>query len=517
MNKLRKINKLLKIIITISLFLLVIALSYAYFTAQIIGSESSTTITVGGGTMNITFAGGSNITMSNIYPKATAWGTKNFTVTGNNTTALTMYYNLTLVVTTNTFISGTLKYSLTSTNTGSNGTVAPSATMKTINTGTSSILLGNGTFIGPTIGDKVHSYTLDFYFPDTGVNQNENQGKTFNAYVKTEEGIGVCNECLNTKILEQYGGASSITEAPAGTFASISGSNDNLMYKMDDDYGTSYYFRGAKDYINNNIIFGGFQWKIVRINGDGTIRLIYNGICPDNNCTINSTGTSTQMGTSAFNPNDDDNKYIGYMYGGAAGVASTSRAQATTNETNSTIKTYLDTWYSNNLSGTDYKYYISDTLFCNDRQLESEIGGPATGTGFGASDTDYAALYRLITNKTPNIKCGLKNDRFTVDETTIGNGVLTYPIGLLTADEASIAGLVYNTSNTTNYLYTNEFCWSLTPVYYYGGAANYLFNLDIFEDGYPIYNNYGVRGVLNLKSDTLVIGTGTVTDPYVVQ
>ena len=494
MNKLTKINNILKSIIVFSLFLLVIGLSYAYFTANISGSESTTTITVSGGTMNFTFAGGSNITMSNIYPKAAAWGTKTFTVTGNNTTDLTMYYNLTLVVTTNTFTSGALKYTLTSTNTGSNGTVVPSATLQDISTGVSSIVLGNGTFVGPTNGNKVHSYTLDFYFPDTGKNQNENKGKAIAAYVKIEEGIIIPNE-LKDRILVQYGGASSIITAPAGTFASMSGSTDNLMYKMDDDYGTSYYFRGAKDYIKNNLIFANFQWKIIRIIGNGSVRIIYNGTCPNNSCTINSTGTSTQMGTKAYNSTIyNDNKYVGYMYGGAAGVASTSREQATTNETNSIIKTYLDTWYNTNINLKGYASYISDTLFCNDRQLQSEVGGPATGTGYGTSATNYATYNRLYYNytKAPDLKCDLKNDRFTVDDTTVGNGALTYPVGLLTADEGAAGGIVTGLSSLQNYLFTAKTYWTLSPYKYESGAAGVSYvNGDTSNYSYNVYQTFG--------------------------
>ena len=70
-----------------------------------------------------------------------------------------------------------------------------------------------------------------------------------------------------------------------------------------------------------------FQWKIVRINGNGSIRLIYNGTCPSNNCTINNTGSNTQIGTSKFNINNNDAKYLGYMYGGEPGVASTKEMQ----------------------------------------------------------------------------------------------------------------------------------------------------------------------------------------------
>ncbi|MDD4407081.1 MAG: hypothetical protein PHF30_03465, partial [Bacilli bacterium] len=381
------------------------------------------------------------------------------------------------------------------------------------------ILLGSGTFTGPTGGDKVHTYVLDIYFPDNGENQNYDTSKSFGAHIEILEGIGATNPYLNDYMISQYGGSSSITEAPAGTFANINGDSDNLMYKALDDYGMSYYLRGAKDYINNNIIFAEHQWKIVRINGDGSIRLIYNGTCPNNSCAINSTGESTQIGISAFNTNNNDTKYLGYMYGGAAGEASTSRAQATTNETSSTIKTQLDNWYAANIYNTDYKNYISDTLFCNDRQLESEVGGAVTGTGFGTSETNYAAHYRLYTNKTPSLLCGLKNDRFTVSDVSIGNGALTYPIGLITADEASIAGLILGTLNTTSYLYTNQHWVTMGPFENYAGGSRlwyistggniYWFNFCSFE--------FGIRSVVNLKPNTKVVGTGSSSSPYIVQ
>ena len=322
---------------------------------------------------------------------------------------------------------------------------------------------------------------------------------------------------LADHILNERGGKENITEAPAGTFDNINGSTENVMHKMDDDYGTSYYYRGAQAHVNNNLIFANHQWKIVRINGDGSIRIIYNGTCPSGTCTINTTGTATQMGTSAFNSSYNDNKYVGYMYGGAAGTASTSRAQATTNETSSTVKTYLDTWYSTNILNTDYEDYISDTLFCNDRQLESEVGGAATGTGFGTSETYYAARYRLNTNKTPSLKCGLKNDRFTVSDTVKGNGALTYPIGLLTPDETAIAGLKSGTSNSTNYLYTNQYWWTSGPSSLsYGIAFAWDVSSGGYLDGFDVRGGYGVRGALNLKSETQITGTGTTSDPFKV-
>lgn len=112
------------------------------------------------------------------------------------------------------------------------------------------------------------------------------------------------------------------------------------MYQLEDDYGTSYFYRGAKSYVNNNLIFAKHQWKIIRINGNGSIRLMYNGTCPNNSCSINDTA-GTSMGGSQFNPSDIAAKYLGYMYGGPYGSASISRAQAVTNETNITTNNKL--------------------------------------------------------------------------------------------------------------------------------------------------------------------------------
>ena len=183
--------------------------------------------------------------------------------------------------------------------------------------------------------------------------------------------------------------------------------------------------------------------------------------------------------------------------------------------------TILDNWYSTNLLNTDYEDYISDTLFCNDRQLQSEVGGEVMGTGYGTSLTCYAGRHRLEvieTNKTPSLKCGLKNDRFTVDDITIGNGALTYPIGLLTSDEITLAGMMpgYMYKNHYNYLSNYENWWSLTPDF-----TNYLYYIDKYESGFGSVNARvdkvnGVRPVISIKSDVRVTGAGTMYNPYKV-
>ncbi|MDD2208479.1 MAG: hypothetical protein PHU45_03910, partial [Bacilli bacterium] len=219
-------------------------------------------------------------------------------------------------------------------------------------------------------------------------------------------------------------------------------------------------------------------------------------------------------------------KYVGYMYGGLEGEASTQRNGLTSdaasyNETSSTIKGILDTWYKTNIFDQGLGSQVVDNLFCNDRQLQSEVGGDATGPGYGACYlkcvTHYAASYRIIENKTPTLKCGLKNDRFTTGtDIELGNGSLTYPVGLLTSDEASMAGLVHNTNNTTNYLYTNQDWWLLTPDYVDWNGYAHGWHIDLSGKLYDHWANYlyGARPSVSLISGVRVTGIGSANDPF---
>jgi len=163
--------------------LILVGGAYAFFTPAVTGTETDTTITIGAGTLGIVMDGGNIITMNNIYPRAEAWETKRFTVTGNNSSTMIMDYSLNLVVTQNTFASGSLLYTLTSINTGATGTVAPNiATQTGIPTGAGTHALGSGVFNVPGT-NMVHTYYLTFFFPSRGVPQNEDQGAQFRAHV----------------------------------------------------------------------------------------------------------------------------------------------------------------------------------------------------------------------------------------------------------------------------------------------------------------------------------------------
>lgn len=178
----KKQSLIINVLVVAILVVIAVGGSYAYFTANISGTESATTVTVQGGEMKITFSGGNDISVANIYPKSAAVASKAFTLNGTNTTDLNMGYSLSLIVDSNTFSTGALKYTLTSVNTGNSGTViANIVTGVSISNGAKTYALGNAYFA--TGSNKVHTYTLNIYFPDTGADQNADQGKSFKAHV----------------------------------------------------------------------------------------------------------------------------------------------------------------------------------------------------------------------------------------------------------------------------------------------------------------------------------------------
>ena len=297
-------------------------------------------------------------------------------------------------------------------------------------------------------------------------------------------------------------GIKEISAKGSPDFSEISTTDDG-MYAMKDDVGTSYYYRGAVP--DNWVSFAGFLWRVIRVNGDNTVRMIYSGT------KASHTGAGAQIGTSAFNSTYTSPKYVGYMYGDT----DATEEEAFTNKNNSTIKGVIDTWYQNNLSS--YSGYLADEVFCNDRTLAS------TSTYSSSNNFAYAGWERLAnTNKAPQLTCpNLARDGFTTTTASIGNKALTYPIGLITADEVSLAGGVQWTDNKSYYLYTGQWYRALSASYWGSGYA-YVFSVVSYGyldgNGGGVHFSGGVRPVVSLRTSTLVTsGTGTETDPYVIE
>ena len=249
----------------------------------------------------------------------------------------------------------------------------------------------------------------------------------------------------------------------------------------------------------------------MRINEDNSVRLIYAGTSTGDTAAFIST-------TQSYNPIYTNSSYVGYMY--------TLNEQHGTN-TNSSVKTVVDNWYTSKLNG--YDGYISKTaIYCNDRTvIDNEDTWSATGTSF-----NYASYTRVWQNHQPTFACSNVNDRFTASTST-GNGKLTYPIGLITADEVAYAGGKTGSSNTNYYIAQNAssgsyMWWTMSPYLWLDGtySGTYMFGvgstpvtgtLDWYGADYVSDDGAGVRPVISLKSCVQYnSGDGTASNPYTV-
>ena len=303
--------------------------------------------------------------------------------------------------------------------------------------------------------------------------------------------------------------ADKTTRPNRGSFSSVlTTDNTKTLYTSTENGTTVYYFAGNTT--DNWVKFGGFYWRIIRTNADGGVRLLYHG--------TSTTATDAYISSStAFNSTYNDPMYVGYMYG-----TSGSQANNRTNQTNSsTIKTTIDNWYAKNM--TSYTKYLSTTaIYCNDRSVTD-------GTYSVSSSFNYAAYTRLYTNKTPTYDCTAIEDKFTVDTST-GNGKLTYPIALMTADEVSFAGGVIFTNAPTWYYYnsakdssTGSTWWWLLSPYRWNGSYAGVFYVNGSSgpgglDGSSVNGTAGVRPAVSLKSCVKTSGgDGSASAPYTIE
>ena len=269
-----------------------------------------------------------------------------------------------------------------------------------------------------------------------------------------------------------------------------------------------YYFRGNIN--NNNIIFAGFCWKMVRTTETGGIKILYNGKANAGKCT--NTGSATHIATSVYNTSHTDNAYVGYMYGTPG---STTYEQTHANVNDSAVKKVIDKWYEDNL--ISYASRIEDTVWCNDRSISNP---DAWQPGIKNNYTLYGANARFwSTPYTATLECANPNDRFTVGSK--GNGKLTYPIALLSADEVVLAGHKSRWSNSQTYLYNGLNWWTMTPDAT-GGIGATVFPIHGADGGLIGYAvnaiSAGVRPAISLKNNTNVVsGDGSAENPYVVK
>ena len=306
--------------------------------------------------------------------------------------------------------------------------------------------------------------------------------------------------------------------------AAVSTASEALLASAEDDYGTSYYFRGAVT--NNYVQFANKCWRIVRVGGDGSVKLILhndNTAGAANPCDAANNSASAAFARysdttykSAFNSSYNDNAYVGFKYG-TPGSSTYEATHANTN--NSTILTNLETWYTNNLK--TYADAIADTVWCNDKTNVTDTTfnpynySNVNGLGYAKNVTYYGATQRLVSKSNsaggtgPSLKC---------------NGELSKinsKVGLITADELAYAGYAYGKNNTTTYLQenaTDTYWWSLSPYFFLGGYAFVWCVCGSFGyfDNFNVCSAYGVRPSISLKSTTNATGNGTSDSPFII-
>ena len=583
-------NKKYIMYLVVSILVLTIGVSYAYFKARVNGEGKSISLRSKG--IYVLYSGDATLASESISP---GWSvTKEFTV--ENQGSNNEVYNIYIEGLVNTFVtSGYLQYKITSSN-GYN--MSEYKDIPKSNTSTDTVLA----YSVPIKSKEKQTYKVELIYKETEEDQSADMGKILSGILGIQVGtkdpnlftasVVVINGSSDTNSKEVYKGNDvtfTITPNEGYTLedASISCSNGTLsnnlltisnvqsdvtctitlnsalptlaqamlrdnptikertdfsvtntetttgtLYKTNktEDGSDVYYYSGNTT--NNWVYFGGFYWRIIRTNEDGSVRILYSG-------TSHNT-TSADIGDENFNSNYMDPLKAGYMYG-----TSGSLSKARTNNNSSAIKSKIDKWYQSNLLEKYDKYISKTAIYCNDRSV---------GSGSYTSDSgifNFGAFVRLSTNKTPTYKCGgdgnsglfestqAIEDKFSASTSSGGNGQLAYPIALMTADEASFAGGIYAVSglsatDSSSWIYVNSSNKSITKSssWWLMSPSNSRMKMaNVFCIMYPLSeslnepyigsqlvdtNSTGlaVRPVISLSSCVKVSGIGTPESPY---
>ena len=491
-------------LVIVSLLVVVLSVSLAWFTTQIIGKGKDVSVTSANLQIVFTDTDG-EIAGADIEPGWSA--TKTFTI--KNDTKTEYKYNIVIKDLLNTFVTnGYLQYKITSTNDGYNMTEFKDIPKSSIATDT---VLAYSVSVPVGI---TQTYTIEFkYANNESVDQSDDMGKKLSGTLFITEGtkkppkeIQYPNETLGKKLLEDKTERTISTRpdnnlgnASYGFGGMYSLDNTKTLYTSTESDTQVYYFAGNST--DNWVKFGGFYWRIIRTNADGSIRLLYHGTSHDS--------TNAYIGFSKFSSTINYiSKYVGYMYD--------------SNGTNSTIKAYIDSWYKDNL--LNYTKYLSTTaVYCNDRTSTVSDGY-----------TDFGASTRLDTNKTPTYDCTNTSDAFSVSNTS---AKLDYPIGLMTADEVSFAGggtfmdesapAYYYQNSAGNSSTSDTWWWTMSPNSWREGVPGTMLVVygsrepGILEPkAYGVLDNIGsgVRPVISLKSCVKYSsGNGSASDPYTIK
>jgi len=559
-------NRKQRIIVSITgifiVLLALVGLTYAYFLTRITGNENDKSISITTANLELVYGDGNNlVTASNIEPGAPITP-KTFTVT-NNGNAIVEDFNIYLEDVRNTLNRKTdLVYTITCENTTVGATSTECEEFEVVENEVAGEELVFPSVVSIIARDTLdpatestnaeqHTYTITLTYKEMNVDQSEDMNKFIEAKVniydsKTKflasEILSNVRKNISTKYVNpNMLGIEENTTIPGKT---ISLENEKIMSYTFDDYGTSYYYRGSV--IDNYVNYSGMCWRIVRIDGNGNIKLVLadgNYEC-SNNVEINADGTfsgySTLNGLSAFTNEDYESDYDK----GLAGSDENWWEPEDLIFENSDTPDVLDKWAKRSVKPLDTTALIT-AEWCNDMSIleedkywrdidnNSEIVYEEPINGLLFYSYNYGA------DVMPSLTCNAQG--------ILNSTAIKYQnnLGVLTADELIFAGAAINKSNSSFYLMTNanshakwmgdekpkelSFSWTMTPVYY-GNYNMYSFpllyslsidgNLKEFDLSFGSLSS--VRPSIVLKANTVVNSTitgqnGTQSNPYVVE
>lgn len=529
LNEYPKKKSILIASIICSLILVGLFSSYAYF--QILNTNKEEKMTLKAGVLALTFNDGSASFQGNLNFGESA--IKEFTIENTGTLDAAAFIEWKDLI--NTYTEGSLTYTLSESD-SADGTYTQIGEVKNVpqSSAEEDFILSDKLTI-PSKTTKYYRLTITLNYLESVNQTNDFNAILTSQFALIEEEVKELTPVSAEEILTKLG--KTVKEGNP-TFSSTATTNEtaNQLYALEDNYGTSYYYRGAAT--DNYVKFGKWSetssneanrgkdmyWRIIRINGDGSVRMIYDGTEPHANGE-SSTDRIAWTGQT-FNSAINDNKYVGYMFGGNVGDASSKRIQlgeagyedstnVLYNQTNSDVKTKLEEWYSENL--LEYDDQIADSIFCNDRNFESRN----TGTGYGNSTAFYGGRARSgygDSDVTATFICPNKTDSFTKTDTNKGNGLASQKIGLITVDEIIASGSgKYNTSNSRYYLYKGSTYWSESPCSASTNAANIFY---VGSNGmlnlHAATSTDAIAPVINIKSEYFnnFYGDGTIGNEF---
>lgn len=300
-----------------------------------------------------------------------------------------------------------------------------------------------------------------------------------------------------------------------------------VLSTTEDDYETSYYFRGNVK--NNYVNFAGMCWRIVRVAGDGSTKLILEDATYECNNASFTGNWNIGRGTYGYDEDEYYNIKLNYLNPENTGMALAFKNYQTT----------LAKKIDSNIGDTPTSEQVSNTLssklkvgdWCLDDSAYSDTMGANRITDLTPYYSNYNSFYygaytRIYEQKTASLKC---NGTIIDDFNDNGESSTPMYVATLTADEIVYAGADSNYSENYNYYLMNEYSsserdnwWALSPYSSDGTDDYYYASVFLLGDyGDLSYDDVGhhprsFRPAVSLKSGTTFVagGNGTKSQPY---